>query len=467
MARAGRSARTWPFLAGIALGAAAAAAWATRGRRRRLDPRILRSLPRSADPPPVVFVPGLMGSQLLRPDGSEAWLNLGNTLGHHDLSLPRKLPLSRSRDDLHPGFLVGTDNLLPRAFGFSEYADLLDLLDSTGYEPGMGEGLRYAVYTYDWRRDLVESARGLGLRLEGLARERGDPQARFHVVGHSMGGLVARYYLRYGGAEPAADAPVTWAGARRLASVVLAATPNGGSIPSLGAILSGERVGFSHTTLAASVVSRMPSVYQLVPPAGTRPLVDARGRLLDVDLHDPATWARFGWGPFAPAPDDRLAPERAFFLAALERARAFHAALARRAATPCPVPVHAVGGDCLLTLARAVVGEGPPGSPPRLEARTRREQDLLYEAGDGRVTRASLLATHLPGAEGTASGSGLSEVTQSFFGATDHHGIYADPAFQSRILRLLLRPGPAPTLRPGPGPEPRPVPPRPPAPLPS
>ena len=152
----------------------------------------------------VVFVPGILGSQLLRPDGTEAWLNLGNTLGHHDLSLPRKLPFARSHDDLHPGFLVGTDAVLPRAFGFTEYADVLDLLDSAGYEPGVGPGLRYAVYTYDWRRDLVESARGLAQRLEGLAREKGDPAARFHLVGHSMGGLVARYYLRYGGAEPSA-----------------------------------------------------------------------------------------------------------------------------------------------------------------------------------------------------------------------------------------------------------------------
>jgi hypothetical protein len=392
----------------------------------------------------VVFVPGIMGSQLVRPDGSEAWLNLGNTLGHHDLSLPRKLPFAKSRDDLHPGFLVGTDTVLPRVFGFTEYADVLELLDSAGFEPGVGEGLRYAVYTYDWRRDLVETARGLALRLEGLARESGNPDARFHLVGHSMGGLVVRYYLRHGGAEPVPEAPVTWAGARRAASAVLAATPNGGSIPALGAILSGERVGLSHTTLAASVVSRMPSTYQLLPPGGTRPLVDPGGKPLDHDLHDPGTWERFGWGPFAPDSGDRLAPERAFLVAALERARAFHAAIDGPAETPCPVPVHVLGGDCLLTLARAVAGEGPPGTPPRLEARTRREQDLLFEAGDGRVTRASLLGTHLPGAAGSATGSGLPEVTHTFLGSADHHGHYADPAFQSVLLRLLLRPAGAP-----------------------
>ncbi len=442
MARPGRSAGAWPFLAGLALGAAAAAGWATLGRKRRLDPRLVRALPRARTAPMVVFVPGLLGSQLLRPDGSIAWLNLGNTLGHHDLSLPRKLPFAASRDDLHPGFLIGTDSALPRAFGFTEYADLLDLLDAAGYEPGIGPGLRYAVYTYDWRRDLVEAARGLALRLEGLARAAGDPGARFHLVGHSMGGLVVRWFLRYGGAEPDEGADVTWAGARRIASVLLTATPNAGSIPALGAITGGERVGLSHTTLAASVVSRMPSVYELLPPKDTRPLIDPRGRVLEHDLHDPATWERFGWGPFHPAAK-RDAAERAFLVAALERARAFHAGLARRPTRPAPVPVHALGGDCLLTLARAIAGEGPPGSPPRLVAGNDREQELMFEAGDGRVTRASFLATHLADTGSDPEAHGVAELSGAFFGAADHHGLYSDPAFQSLLLRLLLRPAPA------------------------
>jgi hypothetical protein len=443
MGRVAGSTGVWPFVVGMVAGTAGAAAWAALGRPRGLDPRLRRALSREGAAAPVVFVPGILGSELLRRDGTVAWLNLGNVLGHHDLGLPRRLPFTASRDDLHPGLLVGTDTLLPRAFGFTEYADVLELLDSAGFEPGVGPGLRYAVFTYDWRRDLVESARELGRRLDGLAEAWGDPGARFHLIGHSMGGLVVRYYLRFGGAEPDEGAPVTWAGARRVASALLVATPNAGSIPALGAILNGERVGLSHTTLAASVVARMPSIYQLLPPAGSGALVAASGTRLKADLHDPRTWERFGWGPFGPASDDRLAPERAFVTAALARARAFHDALARPPDARCPVPVYALGGDCLPTLAHAIAGEGPPGHPPRLEARTRREQDFLYVAGDGRVPRASLLASHLRGAREAATGSGLPEITQTFFSAADHHGLYADPAFQSLVLRLLVRPAPA------------------------
>jgi hypothetical protein len=60
------------------------------------------------------------------------------------------------------------------------------------------------------------------------------------------------------------------------------------------------------------------------------------------------------------------------------------------------------------------------------------------------VTRASVLAAHLPGAEDTDTGSGLPEVAQAFFGSADHHGIYSEPTFQSILLRLLLRPSPRP-----------------------
>ena len=108
MAGVSGSAGAWRFLAGLALGFGASAAWSSLGRKRRLDPRILRALPRTQQAPMVVFVPGLLGSQLLRKDGSVAWLNLGNTFGHHDLSLPRELPFKASRDELYPGFLIGT-----------------------------------------------------------------------------------------------------------------------------------------------------------------------------------------------------------------------------------------------------------------------------------------------------------------------------------------------------------------------
>lgn len=452
-AQDGRSARRWvlPFLFGVAAAVTGLGiAQVLNPRRRGLDLRLIRRPHRHDDIPPLVVVPGTMGSALLRPDGTPVWLNLRNAVGSYNLSLPFRLPLSESADGLLPGALLGTEGRLPRLFGFTEYYDLLEILELAGYRSWGTDGtgpLQY-IFSYDWRRDIVESARRLHETLEALAEQRRDPEARFNLLGHSMGGLVARYYLRYGTAEPAEDAPVTWAGARRIRNLVLVAVPNAGAIHSLEGLLYGSRVGLSYTTLAAPVIASMPSVYELLPPAGCVSLVDHRLEPLKLDLHDIATWQRFGWGPFAPPAVRRLSgfteaeteDYAPFLQAVLARATALHRALARLPQTPCPVRVVVLGGDCHPTLARALVPE-KEGLPPRFEPFKASETDAMFEAGDGRVTRASVLASHLPGAEDNEAGCGIPEASQTFFGSADHHGIYREPTFQSILLRILLRGG--------------------------
>ncbi|HEY3121281.1 MAG TPA: hypothetical protein VGL15_11700 [Vicinamibacteria bacterium] len=442
-----------PFLAGMAAGAAALAVARGAGSRRRpIDPRLIRRA-RGENLDPVVIVPGIMGSGLCRPDGTPVWLNVRNALGHYNLSLPFSIPLCDSRDDLEPHGLLGADAVLPRLFGFTEYSDLLELLQAAGFrnEAPRPDRATYHVFAYDWRRDLVEAAQRLHESLEKLAEERGDPGARFNVIGHSMGGLVARYYLRYGAEEPTEGMPVTWAGARRIRHLVLVAVPNGGAVHALEGILYGNRVGLSYTTLAAPVVARMPAVYQLLPPRGAPALVDHRLEPLDVDLHAVETWERFGWGPYAAPAARRLAgiPEaereahRTFLPAVLERARALHTTLAAWPALACPAKVVLLGGDCLPTLARALVPE-KPGLFPRFEPLNRAEADAMFDAGDGRVTRASVLALHTMRSNDPETSSGMPEVSNVFIGSADHHGIYREPTFQSVLLRVLLHPAPRP-----------------------
>lgn len=62
----------------------------------------------------------------------------------------------------------------------------------------------------------------------------------------------------------------------------------------------------------------------------------------------------------------------------------------------------------------------------------------MFEAGDGRVPRSSVLGSHLD-ADGALEW-GLPEISHTFFGDADHHGIYGEPTFQSVLLRRLLRP---------------------------
>jgi hypothetical protein len=439
----------WALAAGALAGVSGVVLAQALRRGRALDPRLVRKFLRDRDVPPTIIVPGILGSSLVRPDGSRAWLDLGNAVGWHELGLPLHLPPADSRDDLLPGGLVGLDAVLPRLFGFTEYADLLALLHSAGFralgdEPSSALG--YVVATYDWRRDLVASARRLSDVLEALADARRDRQARFNVVAHSMGALVVRYYLRYGTAEP--GGPVTWAGANRIRRLFLMVPPNSGSIAALDTVLNGSRVGLSYGTLAAEVVATMPAIYQLLPAPGTRTLLDERCAPLDVDLFDPAAWKRFRWGAFSQPAKEKVRRSRQQSLCAiLARAREIHEALARTTKSPCPTRAVLLGGDCIPTLARAIVPDAP-GRSPRFEPTTTDEADAMLEAGDARVTRACALAAHLPAAQTSPLGCGLPEVSEAFFGAAEHHGIYAEPTFQSLLLRLLLKPEPTASSRP-------------------
>ena len=427
------------FAGGVLAGVAGALLYDAIRPGRRFSPKLLRESREHPDLPATVILPGIMGSRLERPDGSAAWLNVGNVFGHHDLRLPKAPHLRASRDALKPFGLIGVDEIIPRLFGFTEYADLLGLLREAGFHrnerSGGGRGAIFHVFTYDWRRDLVESAHRLGKYLDALAVARGEPDARFNIVGHSMGGLVARYYLRYGDAEP--GGPVTWAGARRISQLIFVATPNAGSIFSLNAALNGNPVGMSNTTLSARVIAHMPAIYQLMPPKEAIPLVDRKGNPLDIDLHDAATWQRFAWGPWRPGGEDDTDEERAFVTSLLEHARAFHQAMALTPESVCPVPVTAIGGDCLPTLARAAAPDRP-GQSPCFEPRNGVEAEAMLEAGDGRVARSSVLGSHLD--TDHARDWGLPEISHVFFGDADHHGIYGEPTFQSVLLRRLLRP---------------------------
>ncbi|MCM2257461.1 MAG: hypothetical protein NDJ94_17635 [Vicinamibacteria bacterium] len=417
------------FVAGFAAGALAAVLYEALRPRRGFDHTLLGAHD-DTPVPPVVIVPGILGSQLLDARGRETWLGLGNMVGAHAIALPAQLPLEEARDGLVPGGLLGVDHILPRLFGFSEYGDLVSVLERAGFVRNSPGGRSYSVYAYDWRRDLAESARGLGRYLERLAHERGTPDARFTVIGHSMGGLVARLHLRFGSDDP--TGPVTWGGAPRVARLVVATAPNGGSLPALEALLNGAPVGFSTTTLAASVCATFPSLYALLPPPAAHPLLDGTGAPLAIDLLNPAAWEQHGWGAFAAGRSPDL---REYARAALFRARDVRGGLDRAPQAPCPVPVALLGGDTLPTLAHGVLnGRGVPRFVPE----NPRETALLYEAGDGRVTRASLLASHVETAHDDADDCGVQEASRLAFGDGDHHGLFAEPGVQSALLRAVV-----------------------------
>ena len=81
-------------------------------------------------------------------------------------------------------------------------------------------GFRVVLYDYDWREDINASAAGLARRLEA------EQAARLVLIGHSMGGVVARAALGH-------CCPTT---ARRVEQLIGLGAPHGGSIGAVQAL---------------------------------------------------------------------------------------------------------------------------------------------------------------------------------------------------------------------------------------
>ncbi|RPI51916.1 MAG: FHA domain-containing protein [Chloroflexi bacterium] len=127
---------------------------------------------------PVVFVPGLMGSDLWA--GNErVWPSVKNFLTHPErFRYPDGGPFE-SRG------IVDELVIVPNLIKQDQYNRLGDyLVEELGYR----RGLDYFEFAYDWRQDVRQSARELARRIGELPTSR--PVA---IMSHSLGTLVPRY----------------------------------------------------------------------------------------------------------------------------------------------------------------------------------------------------------------------------------------------------------------------------------
>lgn len=113
-------------------------------------------------------------------------------------------------------------------------------------------------FPFDWRRRIEDSADVLHACLERWAG--GDPQRKFTLVGHSLGGVVSRAYLT----RHPRDAE------RRIKRVISLGTPYFGAAGAIENIINGnDMMALAQAVNSGNVPQRMllsfPSVYQLLP----------------------------------------------------------------------------------------------------------------------------------------------------------------------------------------------------------
>jgi len=443
--------------------------------------------------PPVIVIPGILGSRLVnRLTGKTVWPDLKGARA--DLALPISAPvLAENKDEVVATEVLEEARVNPLIPTVSIYGPLLKTLERNGgyrrgdfvAPPPTGAEDTLYVFPYDWRRDIVESARALDRMIEDLKRRLGRPDLRFDIVAHSMGGLVARYYAMYGerdvldnqGSRP------DWSGARNLGRIVMIGTPNAGSMNALRALLRGYSAagagkpsgGFLRKVegkllfdrISPDVVFTVPAVYQLLPSQRQARFFDAGLEPLPVELYEVETWRSYEWSAAfnerirrrelkrlvkdlglaaGEAESLRRAVERERFLRlALRRAAAFHNALAAESPPPASLRFIFIGGDCIATLDGAVILTGvtrrtifKPSDFPGEKWSRRKAAELIFNLGDGAVTSHSLLGHPLivKPVDPVPTAMRSTPVETAFF-CKSHSGLIVDAMAQNNLLMAL------------------------------
>jgi pimeloyl-ACP methyl ester carboxylesterase len=419
------------------------------------------------DQPPVIFIHGVLGSRLKDINTKEdVWPGAISRLLSHDYS---DIAYEIDPETLAPKMSTAMPSeIFDGAAGKDFYGKIVHTLSEIGGYKLSTVGQKvdpkhknYYVFLYDWRQDNVKSAAQLADFIEQIRLDYNNPKQKVDIVAHSMGGLITRYYLRYG-KQDVIDGndfanQVTMYGAERVRRVILLGTPNLGSIKTLNLFITGLDIGINQ--IGTETLASMPSLFQLFPHSLIDWIVTSDGTPLDRDLFDVEIWRRFEWSIFDPIVRKRilskfdnqvegeqyLATFERYFEKNLERARRFVWALSVPTPKEKETNLMVFGGGCTLTPARILVEEVEGESVVRMFPSEVTQpvaginyDTLLLEPGDGSVTKASLLGRNALDPSVKRHKYLNLPIKQSFFLCESHESLTGNLNFQDNLLNTLL-----------------------------
>lgn len=214
--------------------------------------------------PSVVVIPGLMGSKLRNNDrcantDSELWPNVAELIRSWNDEHLRPLILKpngsepeSSCDQIYNAGVIREISLGPATVK-QVYGPLIEYLQTVGFE--------VYPFDYDWRLDLRQTADRLDEFIDRVVNETG----RVSIVDHSLGGLLARYYVT--------SSPTR---AAKVEQVISIGTPFLGAPKALKLIRWGDplpvnflwlELGLLNPERSKEIAQNSPVAYQILPSA--------------------------------------------------------------------------------------------------------------------------------------------------------------------------------------------------------
>jgi Lecithin:cholesterol acyltransferase len=213
-----------------------------------------------AFPDLVILLPGITGSVLANAKGKEVWGISAGVVWRAITSLGNSITgLELAGDDVDDGVtatrLVQDATIVPGLVKIDGYTRISEYLVK---QLGLIEGQNFYTFPYDWRRDNRVNAKRLESQamswLNHWRASSGNADAKLVLIGHSMGGLISRYFIECLGG---------WQHTRRLLTL---GTPHRGSLNAVGFLANGMKKGIGPLGLDLSPLLRsLTSVYQLLP----------------------------------------------------------------------------------------------------------------------------------------------------------------------------------------------------------
>ncbi|MFC4602003.1 alpha/beta fold hydrolase, partial [Cohnella hongkongensis] len=214
----------------------------------------------------VIYVPGFMNSQI-KENGRVEWPTMRLPLSYNPLAL---------NTNGTPKYNTSVGEVFERVY--------FDLWPLPSIDVDYGEkflnklrnrNVEVVKVAYDWRTDLRQAAVRLQQAVNNVSAQY--PGQKVTIITHSMGGMVARYYLL-----------TDQSSQQKVKTFINIVAPNLGTVRSLQGLIAGDDLdatsyGYFPFTIneAHTMVQNFPSVYQLLP---SKKFVDAYDRVYSTDF---------------------------------------------------------------------------------------------------------------------------------------------------------------------------------------